>query len=366
MYSERMRVLQIGNFTPPHSTENHLKRALTNNGHQVTEVQENQPAIWKDLARVDNAFMKDQDFVLWTRTGWDYSRLEYTGDAEAQDWQQGFIACAHAHGLPVVSYHLDLFFGLNPERVAITDEPFFKTDLVVTADGGHQELFEAKDVNHVWFPPGVSEGECQPGMFRDEFRSPIAFVGNWAGEYHPESKHRFELVRWLQEHYMRDCAFWPQRGHHAIRGADLRDLYASVDVVVGDSCFAGQIENYWSDRIPETLGRGGYLLHPDIPGLGSQFDTTEDLATWPAGNWDELGARIDKALASPTRRREVAAHGRQTVLAKHTYEVRMKQLLGVMASHRLIALDAEPAPAPQPVKKVAAKKAAPRKKAAPK
>lgn len=351
-----MRVLQIGNFGPPHSTENHLKRALQNNGHQVTEIQENQPAIWKDLAR--GSFMDDQDFILWTRTGWDYSRLEYGSQEDALIWQMRTLREARKRGLSVISYHLDLFWGLNPERVAILDEPFFQTDLVTTADGGHQAQFEAKGIPHVWFPPGVSLGECEPGMFRDEFHSPLAFVGSWQGDYHKESEHRFELVRWLQTNFARDCVFWPQPGHHAVRGTDLRDLYASVDVVVGDSCFAGQIPNYWSDRVPETLGRGGFLLHPYVQGFDEQFcGDYPALVTWGAGDWDMLGSEISLNLGrSRERRAEMTSYTRGFILQHHTYERRMLQLVDLMVDRALLPTDIE--------KSTPAKKAAPKKRAA--
>lgn len=327
-----MRVLQIGNFKPPHSTENHLKRALENNGHEVSAVQEDDFRIWEALA-LDPSLAWDvkPDFILWTRTGWDYTHAlhgAYRSPIEAFSFQLMFLNRALKQGIPTVAYHLDLFFGLNPSRVAVLDEPFFSCNLVCTADGGHQDEFEAKGINHVWFPPAVSRDECEPGMFRDEFHSPIAFVGSWQGGYHRESKHRHELVAWLQEHYARDCAFWPKPGHPAIRGSDLRDLYASVDVVIGDSCFAGGVPDYWSDRIPETIGRGGFLLHPWVPGLSDQFPHPGLPWTWGAGDWGELKSLIDSALAlNPAARRGLAAQGRLHVLQTATYEVRMAQLV---------------------------------------
>lgn len=353
-----MRVAYHGNFEAPHSTENHVARALENNGHDVARIQENGTRQWEISAKQVEVG-SGADMILWTRTGWDYTKHGYSSNEEAQLWQLRFLVAAGKRRIPTVAYHLDLFFGLNPARVAVLDEPFFSCDLVCTADGGHQDQFAAKGINHVWFPPGVSEAECEPGMFRDEYHSPLAFVGNWSGDYHPESKHRAELVQWLQQNYARDCAFWPQRGHSAVRGADLRDLYASVDVVIGDSCFAGQVEDYWSDRIPETIGRGGFLIHPFVRGLDRQFAIGEpdepvtwdqaDLLTWEAGDWEDLGEAIEWALKRPDERRAMAAHGRQTVLQKHTYERRMKQLVETMQG-----LDLLPAPPkPKPKKKVA-------------
>ncbi len=51
-----------------------------------------------------------------------------------------------------------------------------------------------------------------------------------------------------------------------VRGHDLNNCYASCKVVVGD-CFGAGTPNYWSDRVPETCGRYGLLIHPAVDGL---------------------------------------------------------------------------------------------------
>lgn len=329
----RLRVAQIGNFGPEHSTENHLHRALLNNGHLATKAQENVRGAF-DLA---SRQLDGLDLILWTRTGWDWPFIYGPGgDTIALQAQALMLARAKIAGVPIVAFHLDRWWDLNREHQL--DEPFFQCDIVITADGGNQERFAAKGINHVWFPPGVSRDECEPGMFRDEFHSKLAFVGSWQGGYHQEHQHRFELVAWLRKNFRRDCAFWPKEGRPAVRGQDLRDLYASVDVVVGDSCFAGSTKGayYWSDRIPETIGRGGYLLHPWVEGLQGQFTTACHMGTWTAGDWDGLGNAIEWALTHPDDRRAVARQGREHVLQHHTYEVRVQQLVDLLNERNLL------------------------------
>ena len=138
----------------------------------------------------------------------------------------------------------------------------------------------------------MSAPEAVTGFPLDRYRSTIAFVGSHDGGYHQEHQHRHELVGWLRTNYRNDCRFFPEPGQHAVRGQDLQDLCASVDVVIGDSCFAGTgLPNYWSDRIPETLGRGGLLVHPYVPGLEDHFNLIrfDDPSTFAGGNlvvWD--------------------------------------------------------------------------------
>ena len=123
----------------------------------------------------------------------------------------------------------------------------------------------------------------------------------------------------------------------AVRGQHLQDLYASVDVVVGDSCFAGTgLENYWSDRIPETLGRGGFLLHPNVPGLEKHFKDGEHLCTWEAFDWEGLGTLIETALSSPEDRADITTTARYHVREHHTYERRVEQIVDALYERNLL------------------------------
>lgn len=314
-----LRVGQIGNYRAQHSTENELRKALAHVGHHVTTYQENDPQIFERVARDMWSF----DFVLWTRTGWD--------PPVPHDEQHAMLAAAAEASVPVVGYHLDRWWGLDREG-QIYEEPFFRVDLLVTADGGHDDEWKSAGIEHAWLPPAVSHFECAPGRWRRHYRSPIVFVGSWQ-RYHREWQHRFSLIEYLRTNYPQ-TVFWPQQ--RAVRGVALRDLYASVDVVIGDSCLVGGATRYWSDRIPETIGRGAYLIHPYVEGLENHFTDGEHLDLWPIGDWGALGAVIDRALADADRRRKIAHAGREHVLAHHTYARRMEQLVELMRERGLL------------------------------
>lgn len=318
-------VLYIGNFNPQHSTENHIWRALRNNGHSVRAMQEDNPMHFNHLAHDPGAF-EGVDLVLWTRTGWDWDRIYPGGEVKALNDQHLFLRRARAEAIPVVGYHLDIWWGLKRQHQLRT-EPFFSADLVVTADGGHADDWVRAGITHHWMPPAVSEGEAKIGKKRKGYEADLAFVGSWQGGYHVESEHRYQLVDWLKRNFPTQCLFYPKPGEHAVRGKGLQDLYASTKLVIGDSCFAGTgLTNYWSDRIPETLGRGGLLAHPGVPGLEHYFDPGRDLLTWPAFDFDTLANIIDNVLNDEIDTHLIRNHGRETVLREHTYEVRMRQL----------------------------------------
>lgn len=325
-----MRVAYLGNLNPsiPWTTETHVARAWRNNGHEVVELQEGEVA-WTDIPR--RAEAEGWDLFMWTRTG------SLDAAFPHEDKLAGLDAL-RALGVPSAGFHLDRWWGLNREG-QVHDQPFFRCDVVFTADGGHQAEFAAAGVNHVWMPPGVSEAECEPAPPARAFESDVVFVGNWRqGGYHEEWTHRAELVRFLQRTYRRRVKFWPQR--QAIRGEQLRRLYASVKVAVGDSCLVPKADGspmdfYTSDRCPETIGRGALLVHPRVAGImdGSMYVPGEHFLAWDLGDWSGLKDQIDWALARPGEAQKIREQGRAYVLAHHTYEVRVRELVAYLVEH---------------------------------
>jgi hypothetical protein len=319
-----MRVAYVGNFGVSFSTENEVARALEANGHEVIRLQENDPESWA----TDLDAHHGHDLLLWTRTGWDWPAACGWSHEEALERQRRVLSAHRSNRIPTVGYHLDRWWGLDREgQVA---EPFFHVDLLCTADGGHQPEWAAAGVDHQWFPPGVSEFECGGGAFDRRLASDVAFVGSWRPGYHAEWTHRPELIGFLTRTYRKRCRFWggPGRG---IREQRLRNLYASTKVNVGDSCLVGSSCCYWSDRIPETLGRGGFLLHPYVEGIEDHFVDGEHLRLWPLGDWGELRRLIDHYVSHDDERRRIAESGRRHVLENHTYTVRMRQLEKLLA-----------------------------------
>ena len=313
-----LHFLYVGNFAPPHSTENHIREALEHNGHRVTQLME-RPENWATAADMLKLADDEQpvDVLLWTSTS------GYAPPETYQD-QHHLLTLAAANDIPTVGYHLDLWWTLKREH-EIREKPFFRCDILCTADGGHQEQWFNAGKQHFWFPPAILESECRLGTPREQYASDVAFVGSWANYGHRESSHRFELVQHLAEKWA--CKFWPEPGQPRIDGAPLRDLYASTKVVVGDSAMVPRLKRYWSDRIPNTTGRGAFLLHPWVEGIEMQHPYLE---TWQAGDWSDLDFRIKEALDNEEGRKIAAQDNYAHTLEYHTYEVRMKQLVELL------------------------------------
>jgi len=325
-------VVQIGNFTPPYSTENELRKALTFLGAAVHPVQEDSVGDWLE------APVEDADLILWTRTRSLLKRLP--GYAQVGDG--ALLTRARLAGVPVIGYHLDIWFGLPRASEVTGDAPYFgDVDVMVTADGGHDDEWRQAGIEHVWMPPAVSAEWCTPGRARpDRYGdATVAFVGSWQGSYHPEAKHRHALIH-AHTAGRYKVAFYPRKGEDAIRGRDLADLYATHPVVVGDSALLGP--RYYSDRIPETLGRAGCLIHPHvedvIPANEHQeglFRPGHDLLTFAPFDFDLLDDLIvGWGVEYPEQARQVGRQGRARILEAHTYTHRMAAILELASTLR--------------------------------
>lgn len=316
-----MNIAQIGNFDPTHSSENEFRKAFSALGHDVWLVQEQDRRRWDELI----ARVHEFDVVFWTRTADLSKQIPHAV-------QRDMLIKARRVGVPTVAGHLDRWWGLREHgrEDSVWSEPFFRCEHFFSTDGAHDLEWATAGVNHHWMPPGVSEFECVPGTPRDELRSSVCFIGSWR-HYHGEWDHRTRLAQHLQD---RGATMWPRPGEHSYRGEALRDLVASSEIIVGDSCLApradgGPMFAYSSDRLPELIGRGGFLLHPHVVGItdGTVFTNGEHLVTWTLGDFDELDHKIDYYLAHPDERERIAAAGAEHVRRSLTYTVRMKAIL---------------------------------------
>lgn len=329
--TEPRTILYVSNTTKPWCTEVHVTASLRSLGHTVINLQESE-LVWGDVPRL--AEEHGAHMLLWTRT-WPAEMAEVVPALEH----------FRDKGIPTVSYHLDRWFGLDREH-QVRDQPFFHTALVVSPDDSPRWVDEG--VNHLWMPPGVYDAECEPvPPDRQTYPHDVVFVGSYPYP-HPEwSDYRRALIETMQRRFGRRFQVWPIP-RRPLRGRDLQTLYASAKVVIGDSCLAGESYLYWSDRIPETLGRGGLLIHPFVSGgvaeggfygalpaggytAGSDAEASAidsaDLLGYNLHDFERAANAAEWALDRPEAAAAIAEHGRATVLGRDTYRHRMEALL---------------------------------------
>jgi spore maturation protein CgeB len=107
-----------------------------------------------------------------------------------------------------------------------------------------------------------------------------------------------------------------------VRGLPLNELYSSTKIVVGDS---QPSPHYWSNRLYETLGRGGFLLHPHTEGIETEFEDGKHLVLYDRNDLQDLYDKIDYYLSHDNARETIRRAG--FVKGKYTYKDRCRELM---------------------------------------
>ena len=85
--------------------------------------------------------------------------------------------------------------------------------------------------------------------------------------------------------------------------------------------------DYWSDRVYETLGRGGFIIHPYIPGMENEFVDKEHLVFYEYKNFAQLKSLIDYYSENDEEREKIRLAGHKLVKEKYTYKNRWEHIL---------------------------------------
>ena len=309
--AQKPRIALLGNLRPEHSTENDLVWSLRDLGYPVTTFQEDEDTtetILRDCVAENVALLIYVHTHSWQAPG--HMSLDDL-------WKE--LQASH---IRTCSFHLDLYWGLNQNdgrEDRIGQHAFFRTERIFTADGGHQKEFLERlgTDRHVWLPPAICKREATPGEYTASLAADVGFVG--ADSYHPEHSFRGRLIEFLRSVY--GSRFRLYQGY---RGKVLRDVYASVKVLVGDSCGVGA-RRYWSDRYPETAGRGGFLITPQSEGL-----MIPGIVHFEPGNLHDLQDKIDWYLEHEEARLACQKAAWLWVRENETYSNRMTSLLSQM------------------------------------
>lgn len=320
-----MKIAFLGNFRVDFSSESHHRKTLASMGHQVVPLQEGDAP-----AEVIQATAEACDMFVWVHThGW------RTPSQTGLDMVQ-VLEHLRERQIPTVTYHLDLWFGLQRQK-DLEGDPFYKhIQHFFTVDKKMADWFnENTEVKGHYLPAGVYDQECYlaaPSFQFDGYKHDIIFVGSRG--YHPEWKYRPELIDWLRSTYTGRFTHIGGDGQiGTTRGQALNTLYADSKIAIGDSlCIGFNYPYYWSDRVYETLGRGGFMIHPYIKGMEEHFEDGKHLVFYEFGNFDDLKAKIDYYLTHDEEREKIRLAGHEHVKRNHTYMQRWNTIIEGVAN----------------------------------
>lgn len=298
-----MRLLLLGNPRLGRSWKNDVAHAARSLGWGTTVLQDDAVTVDEVVGRAGDA-----DLLLWARSH---------GHAPAGDLT-GLWRRVEASGCAGAAVHLDLYWGIPRREREIGVHPWWRAPWVFTADGGHQQQFAGRGVNHVWMPPPCPDRFVGRTMPDPSLACDVLFVGGCSRTVHHG---RREMLDWAARRYGQRFKWVGGRNTDRVWGRNLNALYASAAVILGDSVPSPY---YWSDRVPCTAGRGGVLIHPHVEGLAEQYGSA--LAYWRRGSLRELGATVDSLLEDPARRETMRRAAVTVVREKHLWRHRLADI----------------------------------------
>lgn len=312
---KQLTIAYIGNFEPEYSTENDVRKAFEFLGHKVVQLQENKVSIQQVREQAIAA-----DLLLVTGT-W--------GDALPLPEFLDLIHEMAVLGKPTATIHLDTFWSTGRGGRKWWREPMFHTAYIFTADGDYMDKWELMGKNHLWLQPGVRYDAAKWGELVEDYECDVAFVGSNGQGYHEDVwGYRKELVDKLREMCQRNNWVFRNPGGDdpkIDRGDDMNNFYASAKVTVGDSlCLKKDDSRYWSDRVPEATGRGGFLIMPHIKHIKYQWPM---LPTYDWGNYEQLEDMIRHYLANERERQTIQVENQLVTSKDHTYVNRAETIL---------------------------------------
>lgn len=306
------KIVFLGNFRVDYTSETHHANTLESLGYQVIRMQETEARSEDILAQAKNA-----DLFIWVHThGWETPGLMS---------MQSVLLSLQDYKIPSMTYHLDLWFGLKRQN-DLKRYPVYKhIGHFFTVDRKMADWFNNKTkVKGHYIPAGVYDKESILNKVEKEHE--IIFVGS--KKYHSEWPYRPKLINWLEKTYGNRFEHYGSGGKPSIRGMELNKLYWSTKIVIGDTlCIGYNYPDYWSDRVYETMGRGGFIIHPYIPGMEREFQDKKHLVFYEYSNFDQLKSLIDYYLSHDEEREAIRVAGHELVKNNYTYKNRWQHIL---------------------------------------
>ena len=295
-----MKILYVGKFEKSHRTQNYVIHSLEQLGHQVVKFND------REMNTDGQLLVRDYstyDFVLFSKNRAKKLAkfIDYLKQQEVLTvcWQWDVYGIPERRKFPV-EINCDLYLSSNP------------------ADASHHS-------NHSVLRQGIHNPESEM-FFADEgegFKYPVSFVGHNGRGFQPG---RRSLVEFLKRTYGTNF-------HHftTVRGFKLNEVLARSRVVVGDSYPLPGVK-YWSNRVYEILGRGGFLLHPRTEGLEEEFEEGVHYVAYERGNYQQLFEMVNYYLKHDEEREAIRRAGFLHVNQNYTYTDRVKELIEIVSS----------------------------------
>ena len=306
------KITLVGNFLFPYSSESQYVVTLRELGHEVFKLQEG-TATAKDIL----ASGLNSDLLIFIHS----HHLSTQGEKLSSVFKK-----LKKRGIPVITYHLDLWFGLERQK-DLNDDYYKELSYFFTVDKLMADWFNKNTkVKGYFIPAGVFDREAVM-LKAQRVRYSIVFTGS--STYHPEFPYRIELVEFLKKTYGDRFIHIGNGGQVAARrGMELNQIYRNARITVGDTLNIGfNYPYYSSDRLFEQTGRGAFTIYPHIKGIDDWFVDGKEIVTYKHGDLQDLRKKIDYYLLHAEEREKIRQAGFERARKDHTYRQRWIEIL---------------------------------------
>lgn len=308
-----MKILYLGNFNSP--VAEYIAKSFEELGHSVKRKHEDNTTVDWVLNNLD------YDFILCEE-----ARLK--GDYIYGNWEKGekdrvIGRMSEVMGkILVVPWLTNLIQGIPEREHLLKENPIFKAPRVFTTDGG------LKGDNIVCLRQGIYQKEAIITDMGGLKPSNIGFVGENNQRFWP---YRKKLIDFMQFTYQQNFRWVGQGSAGGIFwGLELNKFIASCKIIIGDSV---RSPNYWSNRVYEMIGRGAFLIMPDIEGLDKEFTPFRHYIPYRFDDFEDLADKIGYYLNHSEEREYVRQEG-FNYCKNYTYKHRVKVILDYVRESR--------------------------------
>jgi len=303
-----MTIAYLGQFNNPFSdaTEKHIKRAFEKFGHKVIAIPEDE--FHQDKNRVLQTInMEGADLFFFHKGGW---RVKVHPSELAKFLT--YVTCKKAF------WFFDKIADLTVETLETGQFPRQSWMNIVLPFVDHGFVTDGTFVRRTNYPnlhllrQGIGDVTIDyEGKYRPEYDKKVAFLGRVYGS-------REGFIRMIKDEFGKDFEVY-----NNVFGTELKDFCASAKILIAPIHPADDF--YWSSRIYQILGSGGFLIHPRCEGLKEEFEDGKHYVSYKT--YPELIEKIKYYLGHEDEREAIRQAGYEQVIKNYKYSDRVKKLL---------------------------------------
>lgn len=315
-----MKVVLVGCVEDPWFPAFEMKAALQSSGHQCRYV-----PLSDGIASVARAVAAMPALVITLQ-----------GSRRYREWKPRYMSECRDRGI------VTALWATEPVAADWLAGIARAHDVVLHSVGGMLEQLKRQGIERCyWLPLAYHDELFQVGNRRpaegESLRSEVGFVGTlhtpwrralvgklleegfslkwWGPPFRAKSLAltRYAKVRRLRAAYM----------GRPVYGPDFAAVAAGADVFLGLDGHPG-LARSWGSRLYWALGCGAAYLCRKVPGIEECFEPGRHLDVFADDG--ECAEKVRRLLNRPRARMRLSVHGRQEILAKHTYRERFRRM----------------------------------------